>query len=178
MPYFKHCWYLFLLNLCPITFGEITYIKWRNHWFVEIKYIKCIWEHVDSDSKESTSNAGDPGSIPGPERSPGEKNGYPLQYSCLENPHEQRNLAGYSPWGCRVRHDWATNILTHLKYSILWVLIAIDTCETTATIKIQDISIILPAMTFWRFLICKFKLLWIFIIKLFLPQLVVICPNL
>ena len=25
----------------------------------------------------------------------------PLQYSCLENPHEQRSLAGYSPWGCR-----------------------------------------------------------------------------
>ena len=31
-------------------------------------------------------NAGDLGSIPGLERSPGEGNGYPLQYSCLENP--------------------------------------------------------------------------------------------
>ena len=31
-------------------------------------------------------NAGDPGSIPGSERSPGEGNGNPLQYSCLENP--------------------------------------------------------------------------------------------
>ena len=29
--------------------------------------------------------------------SPGEGNSYPLQYSCLENPHGQRNLAGYSP---------------------------------------------------------------------------------
>ena len=29
----------------------------------------------------------------------GEGNGTPLQYSCLENPHGQRNLAGYSPWG-------------------------------------------------------------------------------
>ena len=27
--------------------------------------------------------------------------GNPLQYSCLENPHGQRNLAGYSPWGCK-----------------------------------------------------------------------------
>ena len=35
--------------------------------------------------KESTSNAGDPGSIPGWERSPGEGKGYPLQYSGLEN---------------------------------------------------------------------------------------------
>ena len=39
-----------------------------------------------SDDKESACNAGDPGSIPGSERSPGEANGNPLQYSCLENP--------------------------------------------------------------------------------------------
>ena len=36
--------------------------------------------------KASAYNAGDPGSIPGLERSPGEGNGNPLQYSCLENP--------------------------------------------------------------------------------------------
>ena len=29
----------------------------------------------------------------------------PLQYSRLENPHGQRSLAGYSPWGRRVEHD-------------------------------------------------------------------------
>ena len=51
--------------------------------------------------KESACNAGDPGSIPGSERSPGEGNGNPLQNSCLENPHGQRSLAGYSPWGCK-----------------------------------------------------------------------------
>ena len=39
-----------------------------------------------SDSKESACNAEDPGSIPGSGRSPGEGNGNPLQYSCLENP--------------------------------------------------------------------------------------------
>ena len=37
-----------------------------------------------SDGKESTYNAGDPGLIPGLGRSPGEGNGYSLQYSCLE----------------------------------------------------------------------------------------------
>ena len=36
--------------------------------------------------KESAYNARDTGSIPGLERSPGEGNGNPLQYSCLENP--------------------------------------------------------------------------------------------
>ena len=38
-----------------------------------------------SDDKESTCNAGDPGSIPGLGRSIGEKNSNPFQYSCLEN---------------------------------------------------------------------------------------------
>ena len=39
-----------------------------------------------SDGKASACNVGDPGSIPGSGRSPGEGNGNPLQYSCLENP--------------------------------------------------------------------------------------------
>ena len=38
-----------------------------------------------SEGKESACNVGDPGSIPGSGRSPGEGNGNPLQYSCLEN---------------------------------------------------------------------------------------------
>ena len=41
---------------------------------------------------------GDLGSIPGSGRSPGKGHGNPLQYSCLENPHGQRSLAGYRPW--------------------------------------------------------------------------------
>ena len=45
--------------------------------------------------KESTCNAKDLGSIPGFGRSPGERHGYTLQYSCLENPRDR----GYSPWG-------------------------------------------------------------------------------
>ena len=39
--------------------------------------------------KSSACNAGDPGSIPGWRRSPGEGNGNPLQYSCLENPMDR-----------------------------------------------------------------------------------------
>ena len=42
-----------------------------------------------SDSKASACNAGDPGLIPGLGRSPGEGNGNPLQYSCLENPMDR-----------------------------------------------------------------------------------------
>ena len=39
-----------------------------------------------SDGKASAYNVGDPGSVPGLGRSPGEGNGNPLKYSCLENP--------------------------------------------------------------------------------------------
>ena len=49
--------------------------------------------------KESACDVGDLGLIPGLGRSPGGGHGNPLQYSCLENPHAQRSLAGYSPWG-------------------------------------------------------------------------------
>ena len=57
--------------------------------------------------KNLSANGRDSGSIPGWGRSPGEGNGNPLQYSCLENPTDcsppgfsvHRSLAGYSPWG-------------------------------------------------------------------------------
>ena len=64
-------------------------------------YICCIITYVAKglpwwlSSKENTINAGEAGLIPGSGRSPGERNGYPLQYSCLENPMDR----GYSPWG-------------------------------------------------------------------------------
>ena len=58
----------------------------------------------NSDGKESVCNAGNPGSIPGSGRSPGESNGYPLLYSCLENSMDR-------PWGCK--ESDMTEGLTH-----------------------------------------------------------------
>ena len=52
-----------------------------------------------SDSKASVYNAGGLGSIPESGRFPGEGNGNPLQYSCLENPMDEEPVAGYCPWG-------------------------------------------------------------------------------
>ena len=52
-----------------------------------------------SAGKESSCNVGDLGSIPGLGRFPGGGHGNPLQYSCLENPHGERSLVDYSPWG-------------------------------------------------------------------------------
>ena len=51
-------------------------------------------------SKESACNTGDSGLIPGSGRSPGEGNGNPLQYSCLENSWREEP-GGHSPWGCK-----------------------------------------------------------------------------
>ena len=71
---------------------------WIGHYlaislFSGFQFPNCKWDLVlsllgfpdRSVGKESTCNAGDPGSIPGLGRSPGERNGYPLQYSGLEN---------------------------------------------------------------------------------------------
>ena len=55
-----------------------------------------------TDSKESTSSTGDPGSISGLGRSPGEENGNPLQYSYLENPMDSQATSLGSQ---RVGHD-------------------------------------------------------------------------
>ena len=65
--------------------------------------------------KESTCIAGDDGSIPGSGRSPEEGNVNPLQYSYLGNPHGQRSLVGYRPWGCKRKmtqlSDWTTKFI-------------------------------------------------------------------
>ena len=59
----------------------------------------CVGIPDGSDGKESACNARDLGLIHGLGISPGGGHGNPLQYSCLENPHGQRSLAGYSPQG-------------------------------------------------------------------------------
>ena len=50
------------------------------------------------DSKESACNAGDPGLIPGLEKSPGEGNGNPLQYSFVENSMDRGALFIWLHW--------------------------------------------------------------------------------
>ena len=58
-----------------------------------------------SEGKAFASNAGDLGSIPGLGRSPGEGNGNPLWYSCLENPMDGEACGLQSMGLQRVRHD-------------------------------------------------------------------------
>ena len=57
--------------------------------------------------------------IPGLGISPGGGHGNPLQYSCLENRHEQRRLVGYSPWGCK-ESDMTKHSIALLKVDIFF----------------------------------------------------------
>ena len=69
-----------------------------------------------SDGKESACNMGGLGSIPVLGRSPEGEHGNPLQYSCLENPHRQRSLAGTVHWGCK-ESDTTERLSTAHSYS-------------------------------------------------------------
>ena len=64
--------------------------------------------------KESAWSAGDLGSIPGSAGSPGEGNGNPLQYSCLENRMSWGGWWDYSPWGPK-ESDTTERLSTHRK---------------------------------------------------------------
>ena len=95
----KYTWTFCSLNLEVALFPS-TGSRW-----LELVAWHCLTAKTGfpggSDGKESTCNVRDLGSIPELERSPGGGHDNSLQYSCLENLHGQRRLAGYSPWGCK-----------------------------------------------------------------------------
>ena len=85
-----------------------------------ICYLKNSSWLRDSDGKESTCNAGNLGLNPGSGRSPGEENGYLLQYSCLENSMDREAWWVYSPWGHKEwGRTWVTNTF-HFSCYRLW----------------------------------------------------------
>ena len=76
----------------------------------DCRAILSFWLPSGSDSKESTCNAADPGSIPGSGRSSGEGNETP---GCLPGrSHGQGSLSGYSPWICK-ESDTTEALSTH-----------------------------------------------------------------
>ena len=67
------------------------HLAWAPQVAQTIKYLPAMWEtQVQSLGWEDPLEEG---------------MANPLQDSCLENPHGQRSLVGYSLWGCRVGHD-------------------------------------------------------------------------
>ena len=68
--------------------AESDTTEWLN--WTELKQYEFYIFFIGSGGKASVYNVGDQGSIPGLEISPGEGNGNPLQYYCLENPMDRR----------------------------------------------------------------------------------------
>ena len=110
------------IGLQRVGHDWVTEVNWTTYWrglpFPSVGdlpdpclCISCIADRFfttelsnGSAGKETPCNAGvtgDTRSIPGSGRSPGEGNGYPLQYTCLENPCGKRTLVSYSPGGCK-----------------------------------------------------------------------------
>ena len=119
---YQQGWFLWRLwgRLCPISVLYLQAVCWCPLYF----FAYPMGFTGGSDSKESTCNARDLGSIAGLWRSPGEENGYPFQYSQLDKPMDTGD-AGYSPWGCRVRHDRATNTLHFFIWLITMICVLI-----------------------------------------------------
>ena len=86
------------------------FFSWKIQIFYEIRYffysshIGTYTSHVALVVNNLPANAGDTRDtslVSGSGKSPGGGNGNPFQYCCLENPHGQRRLEGYIPWGCK-----------------------------------------------------------------------------
>ena len=95
-----------LFSIVAVLFCISTYNFWEIQFLCELSSVGIdhvsLWASLAAQTVKSLPAMQiDLGSIPALERFPGEGNGYPLQYSCLENPHGQRNLAGFSIWGCK-----------------------------------------------------------------------------
>ena len=96
--FFSYIYYYRVLSRVPsllvlhFKYSSVSYVHsfiflttlWFYSWLYLSGYLSIF--PGGSDGKVSAYNEGDPGSIPGLGRSPGEGNGNPLQYSCLENP--------------------------------------------------------------------------------------------
>ena len=84
-----------------------------------------------SDSEESVCNVGDLGLIPGLGRSPGR------QYSCLENPHGQRSLVGYTLWDLK-----ESDMTEQLSISVcFWKTCIVEIIKNLVLLKFQFSSV-------------------------------------
>ena len=96
-----------LLNFHFLHLSCFFLVMWPLSFFLQISLV--------AQSVKYACNAGDPGSIPG--RSPGEGNGNPLQYSCLENPMDRGAWWATVHGVTRVGYNWATKPTCHMEHT-------------------------------------------------------------
>ena len=117
---------LYAINNYNIFIYILTYYNY-NILYIYV-YFKLVYDTLgfpgDSDGKESACNMGIPSLIPGLGRSPGEGNGYPLQYSCLENSMDRR------AW-------WATVYGVAKTWLVVWEVVRYDRTKGEIKSKIQ-----------------------------------------
>ena len=93
-----------------------------------------------SEGKASACNVGDPGSIPGSARSPGEGNGHPLQYSCLETPRTEEPGRLQSMGSQRAGRDWVTE---QLQPTSGWLAPRVTPCHILRVIKLPSTALVI-----------------------------------
>ena len=106
-----------------------NWTEWRHiTYYICVHIFKLVYNTLgfpdDSDGKESACNMGIPSLFPGLGRSPGEGNGYPLQYSCLENSMNRR------AW-------WATVYGVAKTWQVVWQVVRHDKTKGEIKSKIQ-----------------------------------------
>ena len=119
------CWQLSSSNSYVSIFPHLPTDPFLRYLDIIYPATRCF--PGSSDGKESAYNAGDPGSIPGSEITPGEGNGNPLQYSCLENSMD-RGAWRVTVYGGHKESDtteWLTHTHTHTHThtTTAWVLL-------------------------------------------------------
>ena len=114
------CFSLAAFNVCSLCLIFINLINMCLGVFC-LGFILLECFPGGSEGKVSACNAGETGSVPGLGRSPGEGNGNPVWYSCLEKSHGWRSLVGYSPGGCK-ESDTTDQLHFHfILFGTLWV---------------------------------------------------------
>ena len=109
----------FLIYFFPFNSLINISVFLQYFWLADFK-INCSYLGFPGGSagKQFTCNVGDLGPIPGLGGSPGGEHDDLLQYSCLENPHGERSLAGCSLWGCKeldTSELLSTGVMKHLQ---------------------------------------------------------------
>ena len=139
-------------------FGHFHFCVIINNATVDIYIQVFVWTRGGTDGKVSAYNAGDPGSIPGSGRSPGEGNGTPLQYSCLENPMDggawEATVHGVAKSRTRLSdftfvwtygYNWVFYLFTELTELTL----CLSFCGTTTLFSKMAVPFYIPTSNIW-----------------------------
>ena len=129
----------------------------------------CLGSPGSSAGKESASRAGDLGSVPALGRFPGEGNGYPLQYSCLENPRDCSPVCGFTKTQTQLTRFPLRGLWIRLLTS--WCSVLITPCKSVAFSALFCFPVIPDHDSFQPLLYTH----WLTLSNTFLPVLKYLC---